>query len=123
MELFHRILQTAIEGGASDVHLKVGTPVIFRINRQLVAVEAPTPTEEWINKIVSGMTPVHLRRRLEEDREIDFSYYVPGIGRFRTNLFQQRGQFCLSMRYVKTQVPSFEQLGLLPILKTIAQSP
>lgn len=123
MQLFHRILQTAIEGGASDVHLKIGTPVILRINRQLVAIEAPTPTEEWLNKIVDGMTPAFLRKRLEEEREIDFSYYVPGIGRFRTNLFQQRGQFCLSMRYVKTQVPSFEQLGLLPILRTIAQSP
>src|SRR4029078_219188 len=62
-------------------------------------------------------------KRLDEDREIDFSYYLPGIGRFRTNLFQQRGQFCLAMRYVKTQVPSFEQLGLLPILKKIAESP
>jgi twitching motility protein PilT len=123
MQLFHRILQTAIEGGASDVHLKMGTPVVFRINRQLVAIEAPSPTPEWLNAVVEGMTPVHLRKRLEEEREIDFSYYVPGIGRFRTNLFQQRGQFCLSMRYVKTQVPSFEQLGLLPILRTIAESP
>jgi len=123
MQLFHRILQTAIEGGASDVHLKIGAPVIFRINRQLVAIEAPTPTEEWLNKVVAAMTPPHLRKRLEEEREIDFSYYVPGVGRFRTNLFQQRGQFCLSMRYVKTRVPSFEELGLLPILRTIAQSP
>ena len=55
--------------------------------------------------------------------EIDFSYYVPGIGRFRTNLFQQRGEWCLAMRYVKTQVPSFEELGLLPVLKEIARSP
>src|SRR5256885_8259525 len=58
-----------------------------------------------------------------EEREIDFSYFAPGIGRFRTNLFQQRGQFCLAMRFVKVQVPSFEELGLLPILKQIAQSP
>jgi twitching motility protein PilT len=123
MELFHRILTTAIEGGASDVHVKIGTSIIFRINRQLVAIEAPTPTLEWMNKVVAAITPTHLKRRLDEEREIDFSYYVPGIGRFRTNLFQQRGQFCLSMRYVKTQVPSFEQLGLLPVLRTIAQSP
>ena len=46
--------------------------------------------------------PAHLKQRLDEDREIDFSYFVPGIGRFRTNLFQQRGQWCLAMRYVKT---------------------
>lgn len=123
MELFHRILRTAIEGGASDVHLKIGAPVVFRINRHLVAIEAPEPTEAWMNNVVQNIVPAHNRRRVEEEREADFSYFVPGVGRFRTNLFQQRGQFCLAMRYVKTQVPSFEQLGLLPVLKTIAESP
>ena len=123
MEIFHRILQAAVDGGASDVHIKIDAPVIFRINRQLVAIESPTPTAAWVNKIVEGIVPPHMHRRLEDDREIDFSYFLPGIGRFRTNLFQQRGQFCLSMRYVKTQVPSFEQLGLLPVLKKIAEAP
>jgi twitching motility protein PilT len=123
MDIFKRILQAAIEGGASDVHVKIDAPIIFRINRQLVAIEAPTPTQAWVNKIVDEIVPVHMKRRLEDDREIDFSYFLPGLGRFRTNLFQQRGQFCLSMRYVKTQVPSFEQLGLLPVLRKIAESP
>lgn len=123
MELFQRILQTAVSGGASDVHIKVGTPIIFRINRRLVAIEAPTPTEEWVNNIVEKIVPKHARARLEEEREVDFSYYLTGIGRFRTNLFQQKGQFCLAMRYVKTQVPSFEELGLLPIVKRMAESP
>jgi twitching motility protein PilT len=123
MELFLRILQTAVEGGASDVHLKVGGPVIFRINRQLVAIEAPFPTLEWINKIVDQIVPRHARQRLEEDREVDFSYAAPGIGRFRTNVFQQKGEWCLAMRYVKVKVPSFEELGLLPILKRLAESP
>jgi twitching motility protein PilT len=123
MELFHRILQTAIQGGASDVHLKVGTPVIFRINRQLIAIEAPTPTEPWINNVVEKIVPKHAQKKLEEEREVDFSYYVPGVGRFRTNLFQQKGQFCLAMRYVKTQVPSFEALGILPIVQKLAESP
>src|SRR5690348_4993155 len=48
MELFHRILRIAMEGSASDVHLKVGTPVIFRIHRNLVAIECPFPTEDWM---------------------------------------------------------------------------
>jgi twitching motility protein PilT len=60
---------------------------------------------------------------LEEDREVDFSYFIPGLGRFRTNLFQQRGQWALAMRHVKTSVPSFEQLGLLEQIKQIAESP
>ena len=123
MEMFHRILKTAVEGGASDVHLKIGTPVIFRINRQLLAIECPLPTEEWMNNVVQHIVPAHWKKRIDEEREADFSYFVPNIGRFRTNLFQQRGQWCLAMRYVKIKVPSFEELGLLPQVKTIAESP
>ena len=123
MELFQRILKTAVDGGASDVHLKIGTPVIFRINRELVAIDCPFPTADWMNKIVDAITPEHLMKRLKEEREIDFSYYVPNIGRFRTNLFQQRSQWCLAMRFVKTLVPSFEELGLLEQIKKVAESP
>jgi twitching motility protein PilT len=123
LELFHRILKAAVDGGASDVHLKVGTPVILRIARQLVALECDYPTLDWINQVVVAVTPPHLKQRIQDDREADFSYYVPGIGRFRSNLFQQRGEFCLAMRYVKTQVPSFAELGLPEIIKAIAESP
>ena len=122
MELFHKILKTAVDGGASDVHLKIGTPVIFRINRELIAVDAPFPTKEWMNKIVENIAPAHLKKRLDEEREIDFSYFLPEVGRFRTNLFQQRNQWCLAMRYVKTHVPGFEELGLLPQIKKVAES-
>jgi twitching motility protein PilT len=122
MELFHRILKTAVEGGASDVHLKIGTQVIFRINRELVAIDSPFPTADWMNKIVEAITPEHMKKRLIEEREIDFSYFVPNIGRFRTNLFQQRSQWCLAMRFVKTLVPSFEELGLLEQIKKVAES-
>ena len=123
MEIFNRILSTAVKGGASDVHIKIGTPVVFRINRQLVDIEAPLPTEAWMNNVIETIVPKHARQRLDEDREVDFSYFIPDVGRFRTNVFQQRGSWCLAMRYVKNIVPSFEELGLLPILKEIAQAP
>ena len=123
MELFHKILKTAVAGEASDVHLKIGTPVVFRIHRNLLAIECRPPTEEWMNQVVAQVTPTHLKTRLEREREIDFSYFVPSIGRFRTNLFQQRGHWCLAMRYVKTNVPKFEELGLLEQIRQIAESP
>jgi twitching motility protein PilT len=123
MELFKKILKTAVDGVASDIHLKVGTPVVFRINRELVSIECPVPTLEWMNKIVQTVTPPHLVKRLDEDREVDFSYYIPEVGRFRTNVFQQRGQWALAMRHVKSNVPSFEELGLLEQIKSIAESP
>jgi twitching motility protein PilT len=123
MELFKKILKAAVDGVASDIHLKVGTPVVFRINRELISIECPMPTLEWMNKIVQTVTPPHLTKRLDEDREVDFSYYIPEVGRFRTNVFQQRGQWALAMRHVKSNVPSFEQLGLLEQIKSIAESP
>jgi twitching motility protein PilT len=123
MELFRRILTTAVEGGASDVHIKVGNPIVFRINRKLIAIEAPVPTVEWMETIIKNILPKHLQKRIEEDHEVDFSYFQPGVGRFRTNLFQECGRPCFAMRFVKTQVPTFEELGLLETLKKIAQSP
>ncbi len=122
MELFHRILRTAVEGGASDIHVKIGSPVIFRINGELVAIECPVPEAAWMDKVVKEVVPPHSRKRLDEEHEADFSYYFEGVGRFRTNLFQQRGSFCLAMRHVKNDVPSFEDLGLLPQLRSIAES-
>ena len=123
MELFHKILKTAVDGGASDIHFKIGSPVIFRINRELVAVECPHPTMDWLNQVVKDITPMHLKKKLEDDREVDFSYYVSDVGRFRTNLFQQRGQWALAMRYIRSRVASFEELGLLPQIKSIAEEP
>jgi twitching motility protein PilT len=122
MELFNRILTIAVEGGASDIHIKLDCPVVFRMNRQLVCVECPTPTEEWLNKVVEQIVPKHAQKRLDEHREVDFSYFIHGVGRFRTNVFQQRGSFAIAMRYVKTKVPDFATLGLPEQLKKIAES-
>jgi twitching motility protein PilT len=123
METFRRILVAAVEGGASDIHLKVESPIVFRINRKLVMVEGPLPTLEWMDTVVDNIVPKHSKAQLEREHECDFSYYLPSVGRFRTNCFYQRGQPCLAMRFVKTQVPTFEELGLIPVLKQIAESP
>jgi twitching motility protein PilT len=123
MELFNKILTAAVQGGASDIHIKPNTPVVFRISRQLVAVEAPLPTEEWMNQVVENIVPKHVKPKFDIEREIDFSYFIEGVGRFRTNVFQQRGQLCLAMRYVKNQVPDFSQLGLPETIKKIAEAP
>lgn len=94
-----------------DVHLKINSDIIFRINRKLVVVDGPKPTEEWMATVVDNVLPRHLKKVLENDHECDFSYFMPEVGRFRTNCFYQRGQPCLAMRFVKTQVPGFEEWG------------
>jgi twitching motility protein PilT len=122
MEIFTKILHAAVDAHASDLHIKVGHPVTFRINRQLITVEAPLPTEEWMESIINQIVPKHLKPLLDKERESDFSYYVHGIGRFRSNVFQQGGKWALAMRHVKSQVPNFETLGLVPVCKDIAES-
>ena len=123
MERFNQICKSAVDSGASDIHIKVGTPVIFRVSRELIAVDCPYPTQEWLESVVHQITPVHMHKALDDDRGVDFSYYYQGVGRFRTNVFQQRGTWALAMRHVKASVPSFEQLGLLEQIKTLAESP
>lgn len=118
-----RILKAAVDAHASDIHIKQDGPVVFRISRQLVAIEAPNPTAEWLDTVVKNIIPPHTKTHFEKAREADFSYWVHGIGRFRTNVFQQRGEIAISMRYVKAQVPDFESLGLPEVLKSIAESP
>jgi twitching motility protein PilT len=102
--------------------MKVGHPTVLRVNRQLIAIEAPNPTDEWFEKVLTHIVPSHLKPGLDKDRETDFSYFEPHVGRFRTNVFQQSGRWALAMRYVKAQVPNFEQLGLAPICRTLAES-
>lgn len=123
MELFHKILKAGVDGAASDIHIKIDGPVIYRISRNLIAAECPYPTEAWLAKVLEHIVPRHLKKSLDDDRGVDFSYHLPGVGRFRTNVFQQRGSFALAMRHVKATVPPFEQLGLPETLKTIAESP
>ena len=57
MELFEKILKAAVSGGASDIHIKIGTPVVFRINRELMTIESPTPTAEWMEGVLKQVVP------------------------------------------------------------------
>lgn len=123
VELFHKILKAAVEGGASDVHVKLGNPIIFRINSELYDVDSEIPDENWLNDVIESIVPPYAQKGLDENHETDFSYFVEGIGRFRTNVFQQRGTYAIAMRYVQSEVPSLEGLKLPDILKTIAGAP
>jgi twitching motility protein PilT len=122
MEIFSRILQGAVSAGASDVHLKVNSPVIFRIAGELVPVEAPLPTTEWFIGILAKIVPEHFRGRLEHDHEVDFAYALPGVGRFRVNVFQQRNGYVMALRAVKAQVRLFEELHLPAIIPRVAEA-
>ena len=122
-ELFEHLLRGAMEAGASDVHLKPGGPVVFRIGRELRAVEAPPPTEAWMAAVLKRIVPEDLAPRLRAERELDFSLALPGVGRFRINVFQQRGTMVAALRVVRTAARSFDELRLPPVVQRIAEAP
>lgn len=118
----NEILQVAIKGGASDIHLKTGLPPMFRVDGALVPLrDGERFTSDEINSIaLSIMNPVQ-KARFEEDREADLGYGVAGLGRFRVNVFQQRGTMGMVFRVIPFGVKSVEQLHLPKIVETIAQ--
>jgi twitching motility protein PilT len=107
---------------ASDLHLKVGSVPVFRIDSKLHPTDyeplSPEETERISNEIMSA----YQRERFQSESEVDFAYEAEGLGRFRTNVFQQRGYVGIVMRMVKMDIPSFEELGLPPNLQKIALS-
>lgn len=123
MDTFAQILRGAIAAGASDVHIKADGPVVFRIQRELCPVDSPAPTQSWIKSIIGEIVPPHLRERLEAEREIDFAFPLAGVGRFRVNIYQQRGRFGMALRVVRMEIRSFDELHLPAVVRRIAEAP
>ena len=120
MDFFSSLLQSAVDQGASDIHLKPDHCPTLRIAGVLVPAIADPPSKELIAEIVQRILPAHQVERLAREKEVDFSYLHNNQWRFRVNVFYQRGDLCLAMRYVKTKVPSFADLALPEQLAKIA---
>ena len=116
------LLQAAVTGGASDLHLKVGSYPMMRVNGTLAAASEQRRLEKADTEAFANtLLPVELREKFERMREVDLAYSVPGLGRFRCNVFQQRGTIGLVLRVIPTRISSIDELGLPPVLKRIAQ--
>jgi twitching motility protein PilT len=121
-EVFRAILTAAVRANASDIHLKPGGTVMFRIDGELVPVEASTPTEAWLRMVLRSILPAHLAPTFEQEHEVDFAFADPTLGRFRANAFIQRGHPTLSLRLVKTAVRSLDELNLPKQSKRMAEA-
>jgi len=115
------LLKIAVDHGASDLHLKVGTPPILRVRGGLVPAPGAKKLErEDVLVMVDAVMSVGQRERFKETQEADFAYSVPGLGRFRCNVFQQRSTPGLVLRIIPKDVPTIGELGLPPVLAKIA---
>lgn len=122
MEFLHSLLKFARNMGASDVHIKADHCATIRVSSELHPVQEMTPTASQVAEIVQQILPKHLQGRLDREREVDFSYSVEDIGRYRVNIYFQRGNPCLAMRFVKEQIPSLAELHLPDQLKRVAEA-
>jgi twitching motility protein PilT len=120
MEL-NEILKVAVKGGASDIHLKSGLPPMFRVDGALVPLkngERLMP-DDIRSMALAIMNPAQ-KERFEEKREADLAYGIAGLGRFRVNVFQQRGTIGIVFRVIPFGVKTIEQLHLPPVVEKIS---
>src|SRR6185437_3331643 len=120
---FKGVLQRLIQDGASDLHLKVGRPPVLRVHGDLLTLDMPPLRPEDLKALAEQiMTPKQVKE-FAEHKEADFAIGVPGNGRFRVNVYQQRGTIAYAMRSVPYQVRTIEELNLPPVLGEIALRP
>jgi twitching motility protein PilT len=120
MEL-NDVLAVALKAGASDVHFKAGMPPLFRVHGRLMPLkDAQRLTPEDVSRMALSIMNQYQRERFKQFNELDMSYGAPGLGRFRVNVFQQRGTIAIAFRSIPFKIRSIEELRLPNVLAQIS---
>lgn len=115
------LLAMAVEQKASDIHIKAGSVPYLRVDGTLFEADFPRLSPTDVVEVAFSLMDEKQARDFHETSESDFAYSVAGLGRFRANIFKQRGTIGIAIRRVLTKkIPSFEELGLPPVIKRIA---
>ncbi len=117
------LMEEIVRRGGSDIHISAGLPPYFRINGELQPTEYDPLTPEEVQRLIFSMLNNTQRKQLEQNWELDCSYGVRGIGRFRVNVYRERGAYACAMRALASEIPSIEKLGLPDICKEVARLP
>ena len=112
LETIHGLLHLAIDNGASDIHIKSNKPAFLRLSGHLEAVEMDPITPEDVKEFIEQSVPGQFFDDWSRDRQVDYSYRVESIGRFRVSGFLQRGLPSVVMRHVSDHPPTFEELNI-----------
>ncbi len=119
-----KLFQLMVDSRASDLHLKVPDPPVLRIDGNLKRlVDFPAMTSQAIEELYTQLTTRYQKKVFDTERELDFSYSVPGIARLRVNVLRQRGTLSIAFRLVPHDLPSIEKMELPQILKKLVVKP
>ncbi|EYE89683.1 twitching motility protein PilT [Fervidicella metallireducens AeB] len=119
MYIFKDLLKKASELGASDIHITVGLQPIVRVHGKLVPIGTEKLTTDDTESLAREILNENQWEKFNELGELDFSYSIEGIGRYRVNVFKQRGSVALAIRLVGLSMPTIESLGLPSVLKEL----
>src|SRR6266571_4138187 len=120
---FKQAITNMVQRSGSDLLLKVGRPATIRVNGEMVGLDSsPLKPEELKSLAEQIMTPRQVKE-FAEHKEADFAIGVPGVGRFRTNVYQQRGTVAFAFRSIPYEVKSIRELNLPPVLEEISLRP
>ena len=122
-ELIDHFLRAGFELKASDIHLTVGVPPMMRINGDLKKYGKNILKPADIEGMAKEIIPENMWDRFKEKGELDFSYGLPGVSRFRVNAYLQRASVALAVRVVPSRIPTIEELCMPDILKKVAEKP
>lgn len=117
------LLKYAVYKGASDIHLTVKSPPILRIDGKLEATTMEVLSPDDTKRIIYGLLSDHQKQQFEADLELDFSFTVPGLSRFRVNVHTQRSSVEAALRIVPSRIPTLAELGLPPVVSDLARKP
>jgi twitching motility protein PilT len=123
MANLHQLLKVMIEKGASDLHMTTGSPPQLRIDGHLVPVNVPVLTAQDTKQACYSILTDAQKHKFEENNELDLSFGVKGLARFRANIFVQRGAVGGAFRTIPFEILSFEQLGLPQVVAEMAKRP
>lgn len=116
------LLQYMVDKQASDLHIKAGGPPYFRVDGRLIKPDFPRLSPTDTVEAAYALMNEKQAKKFAERNEVDFAYSIAGLGRFRANIFKQRGTVGIAIRRVlTTAVPTFEELGLPPVLRRLSQ--
>ncbi len=121
LEEFGDWLTQLTEQQGSDLHVKVGTPPKIRQSGSLLALERRPLLDEETAAIAAAIVPVDRRPRFEAAGEVDFAYSLPGVGRFRVNVFRQRGSVSAVFRRLRFGGPTFDEMHLPGTIRTLSE--
>ncbi len=122
MELID-LIKYAIENNASDIHITVGIPPVFRIDGILKYFNNDKLSPKDVEKMANEILNEEQFKELKAKGEIDISYAKPGISRFRVNIYKQRGSYAIALRIIPFKIPTMEELGLPQVVKSLARLP